>query len=415
MSADPDLRLRAALRELSDVPPPADPATAALARARHDRRRSTLLVAGTAAAVAAAVAVPTAVLRDRAATTAPGAPGTTSSTQAGSPPPTRPAPRQQLVTAYTMVDGAAASMLLDPATGRYVRLAAHLDLSPDGRRVAVAAEWEGATRLGVADRTALLRDGLGIVRWLDRRIEWSGVEWSPDGERLLLTGGIKGEPPVRAYVVDGATGTVQHELRFPSITEPVAQAFSWSPDGRDIYLQLAAGTVQFFDLEGRPTRRWQGLGRHLSGRWSASSPSGRLLAVETLGAGPGSKSAIVLDTGTGRVVARLPEPAPARPGQPAETGAVVGWYDESHLLRLRRVPQPGRPSPTPPGPAPSPWITGPASPTAAGPLLATLALDVVDLRGRVIWTVPLPGAPQAEEVVVGSAAGVSRAGAATIF
>ena len=417
MSAGPELRLRAALRELSDVPPPADPAGAALARAGRDRRRSGLLVAGVAVGVAVAVAVPTAVLRDGPGTV-PVPAGTAATPAAGPPPPGRPAARRQVVSAYNYVDDDLLSAVLDPSTGGYVPLDAHVDLGPDGRRVAVGAEWDGESRLGIADRAALLRDGLDAVRWLDRRVPWEGrAKWSPDGKRLLLTAGIKTGPPLRAYVVDGDTGAVLRELRFPSISEPPALAFSWSPDGREIFLPTSWGAVQFFDLTGRPTRRWQGLDTDVTGWWSGSSPSGRLLALETIGAGPDTKSAVVVETGTGRVVARLPEPAPApaRPGQPAETGPVVGWYDEEHLLRLRATAAADRPSPTPPGPSPSPWLTGPASPTAAAPLLTTLALDVVDLRGRVVWTVPLPEAPRAQDAVVEPAAGSSRGGVATVF
>ncbi len=326
MSAGPELRLRAALRELSDVPPPADPAGAALARAGRDRRRSGLLVAGVAVGVAVAVAVPTAVLRDGPGTV-PVPAGTAAAPAAGPPPPGRPAARRQVVSAYNYVDDDMLSAVLDPSTGGYVPLDAHVDLSPDGRRVAVGAEWDGESRLGIADRTALLRDGLDAVRWLDRRVPWDGrAKWSPDGKRLLLTAGIKTGPPLRAYVVDGDTGAVLRELRFPSISEPPALAFSWSPDGREIFLPTSWGAVQFFDLTGRPTRRWQGLGTDVTGWWSGSSPSGRLLALETIGAGPDTKSAVVVETGTGRVVARLPEPArgPARPagGDGAGRGVV---------------------------------------------------------------------------------------------
>jgi hypothetical protein len=176
-------------------------------------------------------------------------------------------------------------------------------------------------------------------------------------------------------VVDPAGGRFTRDVTIgTALVAPEVAEASWEPDGTGFALAgRTAGPLRFFDWSGGQAGAWAVPAGTLS-----PGPPGSGLAVLTTtadyragptGWGIDGSAQLVLDTATGRVVARFPGAAP-----------LVGWYDPTHLLRI----VPGRPGPV---------------------------LDVVDLQGRVTWEVPVePHRPvRAGWVQVGAAAGLPPA------
>ena len=317
-------RLRTALLELADVPPPPDLAGAALTRARRDRRRTAIgLVAALAAVVA--VAVPFAGLRREVV------------------PPAAPAWPQLVVTGYSTETYASAGdweyRVYDRASGTYVTAPwAAAVPSPDGRLVKVV-ERGGSGRVGIVasdrvlDRTA--------VRWIQSSSphdDWHGPGvWSPDGTQLLMTEsasfsaapvpGNQDNYQYSGFVVDARTLLTQ-PVRLRSATLDFADAVVFGPDGKS----LATFTARY---PGEPTNLslWDDGGRLLGrvllqpgGATDRSfSPDGRAVALVTRGRGVYNARTAVLDRETGAPVG------------PQVDGTFAGWADDTHYVVWART------------------------------------------------------------------------------
>jgi hypothetical protein len=338
-------RIRAALLELGDVPPPPDLAGSALARARRDRRRRvTGLIAGVAVLAAAAVTVPTLVL------------GRTTTEPAAGPE------THVIVAGYTAAgvrepvgDGLTQSRVWDAEKRRYYsppspyrvydRASGRYTLgpwkttvpSPDGRWVAVSGDVSGGWKVGIVAADRVLDPA--AVRWVADGGQPGGLPtaydsgvWSPDGSRLYLNSAVGwiGEGSsqrldLRGLVVDPRTGATSAL----TITRP--QAFGESNPSNDsdplvfgprgVGFAVASilqyertptkGELALYDERGTLTRTVP-IGP-LQAPQQPFSPDGRLIALHTLG----DRSTRVLSVADGAEVGRA-------------EGAVVGWVDDGH-------------------------------------------------------------------------------------
>jgi tRNA A-37 threonylcarbamoyl transferase component Bud32 len=135
-------------------------------------------------------------------------------------------------------------------------------LSPDRKQVA-CVRWEGSS-----SRLMLLPTGAGESKTFpEEGIQHQGVEWFPDGSRILYSGDAPGQP-IRSFVQPVAGGSPV------AITEPGARALLISPDGRNVLI-LSGGKYAIRSLDGGPSRpitgiqpgetpvRWSGDGKRL--------------------------------------------------------------------------------------------------------------------------------------------------------
>jgi Tol biopolymer transport system component len=144
-----------------------------------------------------------------------------------SPMDEEPAPRYQVVVANA--DGSDPVVIVDEAdTGAAGPDIIDVAWSPDGSRLAYTGRVvEG----GVARRTILIvaADGSGEPFALDGL--WTGVDWSPAGDRLLVEGfpggGHEGQFDLYSIDLDGSD-LVQ------LTDDPAGEMASWSPDGTRI-------------------------------------------------------------------------------------------------------------------------------------------------------------------------------------
>ncbi|MGW4031261.1 prolyl oligopeptidase family serine peptidase [Streptomyces sp. NPDC004838] len=97
------------------------------------------------------------------------------------------------------------------------------DLSPDGRRVAWAAQWAE----GTADRVELRLGTVGEpgFRAVKHGSRDTDPAWSPDGRRIAFVSDRSGTP--RLHLLDPESGEVVQVAETPVVQGPV-----WSPDGR---------------------------------------------------------------------------------------------------------------------------------------------------------------------------------------
>lgn len=317
--------LRSALRELGDVPPPADLASGALARVRRDRRRRLVgLSAVAAAAAAAAVTIPTLAI-DRPAPPA-------------APPPAVWVSGYLTVTPRTGTDPLWHAHVYDSATRHYraipVSEARVVSVSPDGSQAVVARTDADADRMAVV-RLDRLTAGLTEADWQQPRLPparwWT---WSPDGTRLLSGDAYR---PTQAVVVDVRTRAVTEVPLQLGELRSGDHGLTWGPGGRGFVTwratmgedRPAPGEVVIYDEGGQPTRRYP---------MPARSDVVRL--------SPDGSRALVISS--------MPDP-PSRPDDQAwlldlRTGATSSltlspdyWYADGQLVRVD-VPQRGDPS-----------------------------------------------------------------------
>ncbi|MFI7317213.1 WD40 repeat domain-containing protein [Streptomyces venezuelae] len=234
--------------------------------------------------------------------------------------------------------------LLDQKTGTYREDPrwSWVDVAPGMRTAAVLERGLPADRIG------LLNLSTGKVeRWLPVRHGVGGVEFSPDGRKLVATtyaespdrldrdrpmsDGKHEEPgpadPTRTgfYVLDVASGvggwsevkTERGEFGLPEIN--TRQDFGFSQDGTLIRTGLHEPGQRYYDFQGRrtgtPPRE-----KHLSWFVDAGlSPNGKLAAGDFAG-GARTTATEVLDPLTGKRVAKIP-------GQ-----QLLAWADDKRLI-----------------------------------------------------------------------------------
>lgn len=307
-----DDRLRAALLDLGDVPPPPDLAGAALTRARRDRnRRVTGLVALVAVLAAAAVTVPALVLhRVPAAQTA------------------GPALGRFVVAGYASRNPSVATIglgryeLYQRSGAGYAVVPGRAAVpSPDGRTVALISV-QGKAGLVAADRL----DDPRAVRWIPASSPVTDVVWSPDSRRLYVPeySRLRNDTVPRmtstALVVDVAGTLAAHTVRLDRVPVelPTGQGrvvFGPGGDGFAAVDEPRSGAGGLLRTWGGTGQQWTLSVHSLSLPDQPFSPSGWLLAGYTGG------GTIVVDVASGGELATV-------------DGRVVGWYDEDRLVVL---------------------------------------------------------------------------------
>ncbi len=376
MTTQLEKAVREALDQLTDAPPPPDLAQAAIRRAGR-QRTARLVAAGVAAVAAAVVAVPLAI----GGLASPG----------DNPPPARMGPgtaaKPFVVTAYSGVNNPGDpgpaddySLLLDPDTGEYDKVPYNEVVpSPDGSQVLV---HEGDNSLAHPSRRGVLNRESGEVRWLPGNAGYtSGASWSPDGRQILITNRPKDNNGAGFLLVDAATlAAEQVEVPDVSTQNTNGLAFVWAPDGTEVALTHSVNVsesepgrvtgIGFYDLAGKPTRTLPVNGGSLN-EGSGFSPDGSRIALDNRFV---NDQIQIVDATTGAVQHEFSVPT---------ADAVVGWYDDVHLILKdygdRNLTE--RPN-----------------------------LKVVDLTGKVTQTVPFAeGSDTAQRVFVGSSADLGTA------
>ncbi|SNT56871.1 hypothetical protein SAMN05421812_11044 [Asanoa hainanensis] len=326
-------RLAGALRqtfdEIADAgPPPQGLARAALAGARRSRRGRVGGAVALALCAALASGVAVSGLGEEG--------GQGGQGQAGQGGPPLNAPGDAVVMAYSGVrdlaveDGSPAfnySLLLDRATGKYERIAYRYAMpSPDGERVLVAVGDNSAphpSRVGIMNRAT------GSVRWFPDipGTVGDGV-WSPDGKRVAFRNTSK-SGPITALVADAETLT-SDEVPLPDFREGDVR-MRWTPDSAGFAITLArspdeataaqASEVRYYGLDGKQ--------RHslpvpdASFTAAPAFSAGGQLAVSGPKGGDGPLEVAIVDPQSGAVHSRFTL---------AESGAIVDWVGEAHLL-----------------------------------------------------------------------------------
>ncbi|WP_432014240.1 hypothetical protein [Streptomyces cucumeris] len=210
-----DRLLRDTLREWAEeTPPPPGPDLASRALLRRRRRRATSLTVTAAAfaLLAGGVAVPVLAQSDQPSHAGPGSliDNTVSAHPRESPPRHLIAAGDVAVSAYQAdyktqtQDGVERTTyswyLYDRGTKRYEKTRwGWLDVAPGMRQAAVLEKTLPAPRVGILDL-----DTGKVTKWIPLKRKAGGVQWSPDGKRLVVTT-YRGYPDVETSTRDRFT------------------------------------------------------------------------------------------------------------------------------------------------------------------------------------------------------------------
>ena len=159
-------------------------------------------------------------------------------------------------------------------------------LSPDGRKLALTVEEQGASFVAVYDlaRRSLTR--------ITREGDCAAAIWTRDGKRLTYRSNLSGRWDLYEQPADGS-GPVEQLTTSPLEPYPV----SWSPDGRTLSFEEAdpatGADIGMLSLEGEPTRRpfLHGLLRGV-GRLVLAGRAPCRLHVDRVGAARGLRAAL---------------------------------------------------------------------------------------------------------------------------
>ncbi|MEO3765141.1 hypothetical protein [Streptomyces sp. B5E4] len=343
-----DRLLQDTLREWADeTPPPPTPDLAGRALLRRRRRRATAVTVAAAAfaLLVGGVAVPVLAEIDRAGRLEPGRAIDVSAYPRESPPRHLVAAGDVAVSAYqadrrtTEQDGVDRTTytwyLYDPGTQQYERTRwGWLDVAPGMRRAAVLEQTLPASRVGILDL-----DTGKVTKWIPLQQEAGGVQWSPDGKRLVVTV-YRGYPDVETgdadrytshartgyYVVDVDSGQKEYRPMGASMDGRSVGVgrmdVRWSRDGTLLRVLGAPGgdaVVTWYDLEGRAQEKappYEGLDQARAGL----SPDGRYYTV-----GDGW-TATVKETRTHRTV------------RGSSGSMTLAWADSGRLVRWDCAP-----------------------------------------------------------------------------
>ncbi len=253
--------------------------------------------------------------------------------------------------------------LYNTATKRYEKTDwAWLDVAPGMKTAAVLEGDLPVKRIGLMD----LSTGK-VQRWIEVDKGVGGVQFSPDGERLVATtynhhpDGLFQDAPVRVerasgggkgqempgpkqsrtgfYVIDVDSGRAAFSER-PAKKDSLAamagtgrQDFTWSRDGKTLWEQrLDRPGRNYYDVNGRlkslPQQKTDQIFPPV-----ATSPDGKLVTGGFAGSKDGQIVSAVLDAKTGKRSAVVP-------GQ-----QLLAWADNTHLIAWRCDPgqcQPGK-------------------------------------------------------------------------
>ncbi|WP_369171711.1 hypothetical protein AB5J49_28820 [Streptomyces sp. R28] len=249
--------------------------------------------------------------------------------------------------------------LYNAATKRYEKTEwAWLDVAPGMKTAAVLEGDLPVNRIGLMN----LSTGK-VQRWIEVDKGVGGVQFSPDGERLVATtyshnpDGLFQDAPVHVeggdgqempgpkqsrtgfYVIDVDSGQAEFSER-PAKKDSLAaiagtgrQDFSWSRDGAMLWEQrLDQPGRNYYDVNGRlkslPQQKTDLIFPPV-----ATSPDGKLVTGGFAGGKDGQIVAAVLDAKTGKRSAVVP-------GQ-----QLLAWADNTHLIAWRCDPsqcQPGK-------------------------------------------------------------------------
>ncbi|GGV47040.1 WD40 repeat domain-containing protein [Streptomyces spectabilis] len=329
------------------------------ARRRRNRRGAAGAVAVAAALVAAAVTVPE--LGDDAEAASPASESITGDVVAH---PDQSPPRDMVAAGGTAVSGYFTSRtvkqpggdelftrhytVLDQKAGRYKALDtkwAWVDVAPGMRTAAVLEGELPARRIGMLD----LITGK-VERWIPVERPVAGVEWSPDGKRLVATAYSKnpdrlidrsGDHPANGaqphgsrtgfYLVDAGSGEVGpfRKLRQPPPSTEWSgydgnprEDVDWSHDGTKLYVEQLkpsngkSDSRAWYTTSGAKTTAPAG---ERFGGWSRAglSPDGKLVASD--GDSGGSR---LVDPRTGKKVGLVPGMQP------------LAWADNKRLITI---------------------------------------------------------------------------------
>ncbi|MGO4428271.1 hypothetical protein AB4Z54_58525, partial [Streptomyces sp. MCAF7] len=146
-----------------------------------------------------------------------------------------------------------------------------LDVAPGMRRAAVLERTLPASRVGILDM-----DTGKVTKWIPLEHKAGGVQWSPDGKRLVVTtyngypdsealsgSGEEHPAPVRTgyYLVDVASGqTRYHRMSVDTSRALVTSGrldVRWNRDGKLLLVLLPPGGAMetWYDLEGRVSKK----------------------------------------------------------------------------------------------------------------------------------------------------------------
>lgn len=376
MSTPLENMVRATLDDLADAPAPANLAQSALRRAAR-QRRARLAAAGVAAVAAVVVTVPLgAGVLAGSAGDGRQAPAADSASMTAN--------QRLVVTGYSRIPNYPAddfSLLLDPATGRYDKVAYTSAVpSPDGRRAVVQQGDQAAAQPGSG---GILDRATGKVRWINGYDRYTqGAAWSPDGRSILLTHRPKGGG-VSMEIVDADT------LRSQRVTVPDlvhGQSFLWTPGGQGVAITIVgdpeAREIRYYNLAGKHQRTVPATAGGGLVAGTGFSPDGRRMALWNAR----TYQVQVADARTGALQRKLSVPG-------VRLARLLGWYDNNHVVVERPTIDPL---------------------TSSAPY--RMELLVVDLTGKVIRSVLCAeGADHAQEVFLGTPAMLSEAAAKLTF